>query len=1274
METTALSVGKSVLNGALGYAKSALAEEVALQFGVQRDRAFVADELEMMQSFMMEAHEERDNNKVVKTWVKQVRDTAYDVEDSLQDFAVRLERPSWWRFPRTLLERRHVAKQMKELRAKVEDVSQRNVRYRLIKDSGSKAIAATEQSSIIAAAIFGVDDARHAAKEENQRVDLIQLINKKDEDLKVIAVWGTSGDIGIASIIRAAYENEEVQSNFPGRAWVRVMHPFCPKAFVQSLVNQFHEPKGVEGLLETEKTEQDLARKFNDYVNKKRCLIVLNGVSTIEEWHQIRMCFRNNNTGSRIIVSTEQVEVASLCAGQKTQASELKQLSADQTLYAFYDKGSQSGKDSVEPMSSSDAATTSTNDRAVAHHEIIDQSKVAAEKKGVKKAPKRTRTLYGDLDESLLTGRDNEISDIIDLISDKDKQVISVWGMGGLGKTTLVEGVYQSPKLSDKFEKRAFVTIMRPFNAADLLGTLVKQLQQEPSKKEELLKNKASKNESLATMGVEKLAQEMKRLLETKSCLIVLDDLSSIAEWDDMIQKFDWMGKTTQIIVTTRKHDIAKHCSGEDGIVWNLEVLKEDDARNLFSQKVFGNDKEFDKKNPELVEEVNQILKSCGELPVGKATDLITKNPELVEEANRILKKCGGLPLAIVTIGGYLASRPKTRQEWRKLNENISAELEMNPKLGMIRTVLEKSYDGLPYHLKSCFLYLSIFPEDHIISQRRLVRRWAAEGYSNERRGKSATEMSADNFTELKNRSMILPSQQSVHSIKSIDSCKVHDLIREIGISKSEEENLVFRLEKGCSLRTHGAIRHLAIQSNWEGDQNELESIVDLSRIRSLSVFGQWKQFFISDKMSFLRVLDLEDTEGLFDHHLDHIGKLLHLKYLSLRGCDGIFQLPDSLGNLRQLETLDIRDTSIMALPKTIIKLRKLHYVHAGRKSEHVAEEDTGLLTRFLNLLAVVRAVCGVSCFPSLMEFEGVTRRDACTFPCCVVSRAIMMGLLEAGGVTAPRGMRKLKDLHTLRVVHVGMGNAVIQDIKKLTGLRKLGVVGINKKNAPAFCLVVSNLSRLESLSVSSAGNIGLLGCLDSISSPPENLRSLKLYGNLKKLPEWIKELPHLVKLKLVYTKLSEHDADMEFLGKLLKLEILVLSGLWSLFEGEELYFKSPQTGTAFRRLRVLSLGVSNLKSVKFEEGTMLKLERLLVTGEVNNELVNFSGLESLPSIIEVQLRVSFPWDHERIRAAPDSKTRKRILEEQSHKKGEFKKKIQEQLAGNTNEAIVMVD
>jgi hypothetical protein len=148
MEATGLSVGKSVLHGALGYAKSALAEEVALQLGVRRDQAFITDELEMMQGFLMAAHDEQDDNKVVRIWVKQVRDVAYNVEDCLQDFAVRLDKQSWWRLPLTLLDRRRVAMEMKELRAKVEDVSHRNVRYNLIKNPGSKSAATASQSSI----------------------------------------------------------------------------------------------------------------------------------------------------------------------------------------------------------------------------------------------------------------------------------------------------------------------------------------------------------------------------------------------------------------------------------------------------------------------------------------------------------------------------------------------------------------------------------------------------------------------------------------------------------------------------------------------------------------------------------------------------------------------------------------------------------------------------------------------------------------------------------------------------------------------------------------------------------------------------------------------------------------------------------------------------------------------------------------------------------------------------------------------------------------------
>uniref|UniRef100_A0A8R7RD96 Disease resistance protein winged helix domain-containing protein n=1 Tax=Triticum urartu TaxID=4572 RepID=A0A8R7RD96_TRIUA len=232
----------------------------------------------------------------------------------------------------------------------------------------------------------------------------------------------------------------------------------------------------------------------------------------------------------------------------------------------------------------------------------------------------------------------------------------------------------------------------------------------------------------------------------------------------------------------------------------------------------------------------------------------------MLEQARLTLPKCDGLP-AISTIGGFLATKPKTATEWKKMNDNISTELVINPELRAIKTILMRSYDGLPYHLKAAFLYLSIFPEDHIIRWGRLVRRWIAEGYSRDMHGMSAIELCRRYFDELMDRSIILPGEEIDQYSRKNNSFQLHDMIREICISKAREENLVFTLEEGCCLsETQGAIRHLVIGSNWKRDKDVLESMLDLSHVRSLTVFGEWRSFFISDNMRFLRVLDLEDT------------------------------------------------------------------------------------------------------------------------------------------------------------------------------------------------------------------------------------------------------------------------------------------------------------------------------------------------------------------------------------------------------------------------------
>ncbi|CAM0943373.1 unnamed protein product [Alopecurus aequalis] len=745
----------------------------------------------------------------------------------------------------------------------------------------------------------------------------------------------------------------------------------------------------------------------------------------------------------------------------------------------------------------------------------------------------------GVLEEFQLIGREKEKSDIIQLIrehaSTQQPQVIAVWGMPGLGKTALVKDVCQRDGVINMFEKCAFVTVVQHLKREDLLRRLALELDEEKDPRNQM-----------EAMGFEELTQALARLSRGKNCLIVLDDLSSTLEWDSIVHSlFGMEASSLVIVITTRREDIAKHCCNKQECIYPLHALQDKNAYDLFTRKVF---------------------KTMN-------TDLGKEYPELLEPAKLILKRCHGLPLAIVTIGCFLADQPrKNAMEWRKLNEQMSVELEMNPKLEPIRTVLKKSYDGLPYYLKSCFLYMSIFRGDRNVSRKSLVHRWVVEGYSRDR------SVAARYFTELAERSMISPIQGSVFSGQRFDSCQVHGLICDIIIAESMEENLIFRLEEGCQSNTNSAVRHLAISSNWEGDERALESTVELSRIRSLTVFGKWRPFYISYKMKFLRVLDLEGTEGLTG---EHIGKHLHLRYISLRGCEGVTYLPESVGNLGQLETLDIRRTRILKVPRTITKLSKLHFLHAG-SAYKVQQED--------------------------MHF---CRRAACPpFSCC---KKITVDLF---GVNVPRGISKLKTLHTLRSVHLAWGNATAPEIKCLTGLRKLGVFGIDMNNGPEFCSAISRLSCLESLSVRSEEG-DLYDCLHVMPSRPENLQSLKLYGPVKKLPEWIKGLQNLTKLKMDKAELQGNAETVRVLGNLPNLSILRLQVKSFQSEGRPITF---QRGS-FRNLVALHLSFVEVEaeSLEFEPTSMPVLE-VLSMQLMNSKISTFSGLELFPKIKEVWL------------------------------------------------------
>ncbi|TVU00105.1 hypothetical protein EJB05_54473, partial [Eragrostis curvula] len=393
--------------------------------------------------------------------------------------------------------------------------------------------------------------------------------NNTEKDLKVISVWGTGGVPGQTAIIKWAYDDLKRSKKFEFCAWIRVMHPFNPTEFLQCIMRQFYIDYSEEaGKIQEEETrgahvllkmgtmrQEELVHEFHKHVSMKSYLIVFNDLSTIEEWDWVKTYFPDNKKGCRIIVSTEQNEVASLCLfGQEKLVLELKQPYADHNIYAFCDKG-KDGTDVVEQGPSSNTVPTDGNNNSACAKELT----------------RTDTTIAVALKVSQLIGREKEKQDIIKKLkanaASKQLEVITICGMGGLGKTTLVKYIYQSQDLTAMFDKRACVTIKRPFNPSDLLASLLEQL----CEKEAVRGEKTEPKDKLAS------------LIAGKRFLIVIDDLLFTTEWDN-IKDFFPATETSRIIITTREEKIAKYCS-KDYNICKIELLEEKYACDLFTEK-----------------------------------------------------------------------------------------------------------------------------------------------------------------------------------------------------------------------------------------------------------------------------------------------------------------------------------------------------------------------------------------------------------------------------------------------------------------------------------------------------------------------------------------------------------------------------------------------------------------------------------------------------------------------------------------------------------------
>ncbi|KAM0855311.1 hypothetical protein ACQ4PT_049879 [Festuca glaucescens] len=495
-------------------------------------------------------------------------------------------------------------------------------------------------------------------------------------------------------------------------------------------------------------------------------------------------------------------------------------------------------------------------------------------------------------DASKLFGIDEPKAEIVKLLTEgvstkNQPKLVSIVGSGGMGKTTLANQVYQY--LKGNFGCRAFLSVSRNPDMMVILRTIFSEV--------------TGKDYATTEAGsIEQLIRKIKVFLADKRYFVVVDDIWDVDTWDVIKLAFPMASTDSIIITTTRMNDVAQSCcSSFNGAIYDLRRLSVVHSRQLFRRRLFDSNEDF----PAHLEKVS----------------------------DEILRKCDGLPLAIIAISGLLANRERTEDLWNQVKDSIGQALERNPSVERMMNILSLSYFDLPPRLKTCLLYLSVFPEDSIIEKKCLIRRWIAEGFIRKADRHTIHEIGERCFNELLNRSLIQPVKTNKYG--EVRTFRVHDMILDFIISKSIEENFVTLV--GVPIlptRTQRKVVHrLSLQVVRKANSTIPIAGLLLSHVRSINVFGDSVEIPSLEVFRHLCVLDFKDCHQLEQHHLENIVRLFQLRYLNLKHT-GIREIPEQIGRLGFLEMLDPRANDVEELPASIVNLRKLSslFVDVGVK------------------------------------------------------------------------------------------------------------------------------------------------------------------------------------------------------------------------------------------------------------------------------------------------------------------------------------------------------
>ncbi|CAL5183500.1 unnamed protein product [Lathyrus oleraceus] len=474
-------------------------------------------------------------------------------------------------------------------------------------------------------------------------------------------------------------------------------------------------------------------------------------------------------------------------------------------------------------------------------------------------------------DRSILFGRDHDKQAILKLLlNHHNTAVIPIVGMGGLGKTTLAQFVYNHDSIKQKFDVQAWVCVSHDFDVLKVTKLIAEEV-----------------GTACNTNNLNILHRDLKEKLTGKRFLIVLDDVWTEDDdsWNSLLKPLQYGTMGSKILVTTRIEKVASMVQTIQP--YSLHQLSEEDCWSVFAN------------NACLSPDQNRDLQKIGK---------------------EIVRKCKGLPLAAQSLGRLLREKRDIR-DWNSiLNNNI---WENKSK---IIPALRISYHYLPPYLKRCFVYCSLFPKDYKFDRHELILLWMAEDLLHpSENNKTLEQVGYGYFNDLASKSFFQHSRNGYFVMHDL----VHDLATWLGGEFYLRTEVI-----GKDVKIGTKTRHLSFSKFSDPISPNLDIFGRLKCLRTiLPIYFLYDPFkklkascFTLSNLKCLRVLKFDNFEGL-DAFLESIDELIHLRYLDL-SYTSIKMLPESLCNLYNLQTLKLHDCySLTRLPNDMQNLVNLRHL-----------------------------------------------------------------------------------------------------------------------------------------------------------------------------------------------------------------------------------------------------------------------------------------------------------------------------------------------------------